>query len=356
MAYNIDKIIELLSEIKHPETGNDIVSLGIVQNLKTEDGIIAMSLVFKPNDAFVMSIKKAVEEKLRSVFPEAELRILDLKKQTSPSAPPHKSQKKEYPDMRVKNILAIASGKGGVGKSTVSVNLAVALAQRGFKTGLLDADVYGPSIPTMLAMNDVRPMMIEKDGIELIEPVEKFGVKCLSIGFFLTPDDAVIWRGPAATSALRQFTKQSNWDGLDFLLIDLPPGTGDVHLTITQELELTAAIIVTTPQKVALADVIRGANMFRNKDINVPIAGLIENMAWFTPAELPDNKYYIFGKDGGKQMADETGIPFLGAIPLVQSIRESGDAGSPTVLDNSVSVKAFVEIVDNLLQQPMIQI
>jgi ATP-binding protein involved in chromosome partitioning len=351
MTYNIDRITELLSEIRHPETGNDIVSLGIVQNLKTEDGIIAMNLVFKSNDAFVSSIKRAVEEKLKPVFTDAELRIFDLKKQSPKPKPP----KKEYPDIRIKNILAIASGKGGVGKSTVSVNLAVTLAQRGFKTGLLDADVYGPSIPTMLAMNDVRPMMIEKDGFELIDPVEKFGVKCLSIGFFLTPNDAVIWRGPAATSALRQFTKQSNWDGLDFLLIDLPPGTGDVHLTMTQELDITAAIIVTTPQKVALADVVRGANMFRNKDINVPIAGLIENMAWFTPAELPDNKYYIFGKDGGKQMANETGITFLGAIPLVQSIRESGDTGRPIVLDNSVSANAFRIIMDNLLQQPMIK-
>ncbi|MDR2286517.1 MAG: Mrp/NBP35 family ATP-binding protein [Prevotellaceae bacterium] len=350
MAYNIDKIIELLSEIKHPETGNDIVSLGTVQNLRTFDGIIAMSLVFKPNDAFVSSIKKAVEEKLRTAFPDAELQILDLKRY------PSKQPQKEYPDLRVKNILVIASGKGGVGKSTVSVNLAVALAQRGFATGLLDADVYGPSIPTMLAMNNARPAMIEKDGLELISPVEKFGVKCLSIGFFLTPDDAVIWRGPAATGALRQLIKQSNWDGLDFLLIDLPPGTGDVHLTITQELDITAAIIVTTPQKVALADVVRGVNMFRNKDINVPIAGLIENMAWFTPAELPDYKYYIFGKNGGKQMATETAIPFLGEIPLIQSIRESGDAGCPVVLDNSVSANAFGKIIDNLLLQPMIKI
>jgi ATP-binding protein involved in chromosome partitioning len=308
-----------------------------------------MSLVFKPNDAFVSSIKRAVEEKLKQAFPDFELRILDLKKQSP------KPQKKEYPDIRVKNILAIASGKGGVGKSTVSVNLAVALAQRGFNTGLLDADVYGPSLPTMLEMNDARPAMIEKDGFELIDPIEKFGVKCLSIGFFLTPNDAVIWRGPAATGAMKQLAKQSNWDGLDFLLIDLPPGTGDVHLTITQELDITAAIIVTTPQKVALADVIRGVNMFRNKDINVPVAGLIENMAWFTPEELPDNRYYIFGKDGGKQMAEETGIPLLGEIPLVQSIRESGDAGFPVVLTNSISANAFQKIIDNLLLQPMIK-
>jgi ATP-binding protein involved in chromosome partitioning len=349
MAHNINRITELLSEIKHPETGNDIVSLGIVRNLRTEDKLIAMSLVFKPNDAFVASIKKAVEEKLKSVFPDVELRILDLKKQSS------KPPKKEYPDIRVKNILAIASGKGGVGKSTVAVNLAVSLAQRGFNTGLLDADVYGPSIPTMLGMDDARPAMIEKGDFELIDPVEKFGVKCLSIGFFVSPNDAVMWRGPAATSAIKQLVKQSNWDGLDFLLIDLPPGTGDVHLTMVQELNITAALIVTTPQKVALDDVVRGIGMFRNKDINVPIAGLIENMAWFTPAELPDNKYYIFGKDGGKQMADETGIPLLGEIPLVQSFRESGDAGIPVVLSNEISANTFQQIVDNLLQQPVIK-
>ncbi|MDR1340746.1 MAG: Mrp/NBP35 family ATP-binding protein [Prevotellaceae bacterium] len=349
MAHNINRITELLSEIKHPETGNDIVSLGIVRNLETEDGIIAADLVFKPNDAFVSSIKRAVDEKLKQAFPSAELNISVSKRQ------PSRPSKKEYPDIQVKNILAVASGKGGVGKSTVSVNLAVALAQRGFKTGLLDADVYGPSIPTMLGMSGVRPVMIERDGLEFIEPVEKFGVKFLSIGFFLSPDDAVIWRGPAATGALKQLAGQGNWDGLDFLLIDLPPGTGDVHLTICQELDLTAAIIVTTPQKVALADVIRGTNMFRNRDINVPVAGLIENMAWFTPAELPDSKYYIFGQGGGKKLAAAMRIPFLGEIPLIQGIRESGDTGVPVALDNSSGADSFRKIVDSLLQQPVIK-
>jgi ATP-binding protein involved in chromosome partitioning len=307
-----------------------------------------MELVFKSNDAFVSSIKMAVDEKLRTVFPDAELHVSVSKNRSS------KSPQKELPDIRIKNILAIASGKGGVGKSTVSVNLAVALAQKGFKTGLLDADIYGPSIPTMLGMTNARPVMIDRDGVELIEPVEKFGVKFMSLGFFLNPADAVIWRGPAATGALKQLSGQCNWDTLDFLLIDLPPGTGDVHLTVTKEFDITAAIIVTTPQKVALADVIRGTNMFRNKDINVPIAGLIENMAWFTPAELPDNKYYIFGKDGGRKLAAEAGIPFLGEIPLVQSICESGDTGIPVVQGNSQSASPFLKIVDSLLRQPVI--
>jgi ATP-binding protein involved in chromosome partitioning len=309
-----------------------------------------MNLVFRTNDAFVTAIKRTVSEQLKTAFPDAELRILDLKKPTPRLTP------KTYPEMNVRNIIAIASGKGGVGKSTVAVNLAVVLAGRGFKTGLLDADVYGPSIPTMLEMNDSRPTMIERDEFELIEPIEKFGVKCLSIGFFLSPDDAVIWRGPAASSAMKQLTRQSDWNQLDFLLIDLPPGTGDVHLTIVQELALTAAIIVTTPQRVALADVIRGVNMFRNKDINVPIAGLIENMSWFTPAELPNNRYYIFGKGGGRTMSAETQIPFLGEIPFIQSIMDGGDNGCPDVLTSPVSDAAFQTIADNLLIQPIINI
>ncbi|MDR1896416.1 MAG: Mrp/NBP35 family ATP-binding protein [Prevotellaceae bacterium] len=351
MKHDADKIIALLSEIKHPETGNDIVSLGIVQNLKTEDNSIGMNLVFKPNDAFMSSIKKEVESRLKSAFPNTKLNLQELKKQ-----PPTKVPKKEYPPVEIKNIIAVASGKGGVGKSTVAVNLAVALAQRGFKTGLLDADIYGPSIPAMFGIRDAHPTIVENDGFELLEPVEKFGVKLLSIGFFITPDDAVIWRGPAATGALKQLAKQSNWTNLDFLLIDLPPGTGDIHITMTQEFDLTAALIVTTPQDVALADVIRGANMFKNKNINVPIAGVIENMSWFTPAELPENKYYIFGKGGGEKMAKKLEIPFLGEIPLVQAIRESGDTGIPVVLNNEIYSAAFQNIIENILKQHIIKL
>jgi ATP-binding protein involved in chromosome partitioning len=347
--YNINIINNILKEIKHPETEAGIVSLGMVHKLETQGKTIKMTLLFKPNDAFVASIKRRVEAAIKTHFPEAELNILELKREVP------KPVRREYPPVDAANIIAVASGKGGVGKSTVATNLAAELAGRGFRVGLLDADVYGPSAPVMFNMSDARPAMVNKDGLEYIAPVEKFGIKIMSLGFFVSPEDAVIWRGPAATGALRQFTGQCDWGTLDFLLIDLPPGTGDVHLTMVRELKITAAVIVTTPQRVALADVIRGVNMFRNPDINVPVAGLIENMSWFTPAELPENRYYIFGSGGGRRMADETGIAFLGEIPLVQSIRESGDAGRPFALDADViSAPYFRAVADNLLQQRMV--
>ena len=344
----IEEIKKVLSEIKHPETGDNIVVLGIVQNIKADDSSISITLVFNPNDAFVSSIRKAVNDRLTNAFGNTELKILELKREVKP-------KKKEISDIglsNVKKIIAVASGKGGVGKSTISVNLAVTLAKKGFKVGLIDADLYGPSIPTMMGIaEDEKPIMVEKDGCDLIEPIEKYGVKLLSIGFFISPEDAVIWRGPAATGALRQLTKQGNWGDLDFLIIDLPPGTGDIHITMAQELNVSSAVIVTTPQTVALSDVVRGVNMFRNKDVNIPIAGLIENMSWFTPAELPNNKYYIFGKDGGKKMAEKLEINLLGEIPLVQDIRSSGDDGTPIVLKESITAEVFSKIADNLLLQ-----
>jgi len=232
----------------------------------------------------------------------------------------------------VKNIIAIASGKGGVGKSTVAANLAVALAQSGASVGLIDADVYGPSVPKMFGVEGRRPSAHTAEGVEWIIPVEKYGVKLLSVGFFIKPEDAVIWRGPMATSALKQLITQGDWGTLDYLLIDLPPGTGDVHLTMVQEVPVTGVVIVSTPQDVALADVIKGINMFTGEKINVPVLGLVENMAWFTPEELPDNKYYIFGKEGCKKLADKMQIPLLGQVPIVQGIRESGDAGKPVAI------------------------
>jgi ATP-binding protein involved in chromosome partitioning len=248
----------------------------------------------------------------------------------------------------VRNIIAVCSGKGGVGKSTISVNLALGLAATGAKVGLMDADIYGPSIPLMLGLKDARPRVVEENGKALMIPVEKHGIKILSIGFLVDDSQAVVWRGPMVSSALRQFVTDCRWGDLDYLVIDLPPGTGDIHLTLVQTVPVTGAIVVTTPQEVALADARKAAAMFRMANINVPIIGVIENMAWFTPGELPENKYFIFGKGGGKKLADELGVELLGQIPLVQEIREGGDEGSPVILGtNEITIKALQEMVNN---------
>jgi ATP-binding protein involved in chromosome partitioning len=252
----------------------------------------------------------------------------------------------------VKNLIAIASGKGGVGKSTVSVNLAIALAKTGAKVGLIDADIFGPSIPKMFGAEGERPAGVRVDGKERIQPLKKYGVNFLSIGFFVATEDAVIWRGPMASNALKQLITDGNWGTLDYLLFDLPPGTSDIHLTLVQTVPVTGAIIVTTPQDVALADVIRGVNMFKGKGVDVPVLGLIENMAWFTPEELPDNKYYIFGQGGGVKLAERLELPLLGQIPIVQGIREGGDSGNPMAFDeNSAVGKSFAEIAANVIQE-----
>jgi len=252
----------------------------------------------------------------------------------------------------VKNIIAIASGKGGVGKSTITANLAVALAQKGYKVGLIDADIYGPSMPVMFNVEDEKPKPIDIEGRSLIDPIESYGVKLLSIGFFASPDQAVVWRGPMATKALTQLFTEGNWGKLDYLLIDLPPGTGDIHLTLVQTVSVTGAIIVSTPQKVALIDARKAIGMFKMGQINVPVLGMVENMAYFTPAELPNNKYYIFGKEGLKELAEKNNIPLLGEIPLVQSVREAGDAGRPAVLqENTPQAKAFMDFADNVIKE-----
>jgi ATP-binding protein involved in chromosome partitioning len=252
----------------------------------------------------------------------------------------------------VKNIIAIASGKGGVGKSTIAVNLAVALAKTGAKVGLIDADIFGPSIPKMFGEEAAHPHFEKIDGREMIVPIEKYGVKILSIGFFSNQENALIWRGPMASNALKQLIIEGLWGELDYMLIDLPPGTSDIHLTIVQTLPVTGSVIVTTPQDVALADVIKGVSMFKSKSIDVPVLGIVENMSWFTPAELPENKYYIFGKDGGKNLAQKMGIPLLGQIPIVMSIREGGDNGIPTAWrEDTATENPFTKLATNVIRQ-----
>ncbi len=327
MEIQKEEILKVLGNIRHPETKKDIVSSGMVSDVSYREGELWIGLQFsKANDPFIQSIKKACVRTINGSFGEDTLQKGHIQVLV-PDPPP---QREVLPF--VKNIVAIASGKGGVGKSTVAANLAVALAQAGKSVGLIDADVYGPSIPKMFDVEGNRPSARTEDGVEWIKPLEKYGVKLLSVGLFIKPEDAVIWRGPMATSALKQLITQGDWGELDYLLIDLPPGTGDVHLTMVQEVPVTGVVIVSTPQDVALADVIKGINMFAGEKINVPVLGLVENMSWFTPEELPDNKYYIFGKDGCKNLAGKMGLPLLGQIPIVQSIRESGDSGRPVAL------------------------
>lgn len=265
--------------------------------------------------------------------------------------------KEKEPEVRailsdVKHIIAVASGKGGVGKSTVTANLAAGLAKQGYKVGLVDADIYGPSMPTMFDVVGQRPTGIEKDGKTLIEPITSYGVKILSIGFFSDPDQAVVWRGPMATKALNQMFKDADWGELDYMIVDLPPGTGDVHLTLVQNVPLSGVVIVSTPQEVALADARKGINMFRMDSLKVPVLGVVENMAYFTPEELPDNKYYIFGRDGAKNLAEQMKVPLLAQLPLIESVREAGDVGRPAVLqDNTVSSRVFDEFVRKFVEQ-----
>ena len=337
MEIQKERILEVLNQIHHPETKESIVSMGMVHDIKYREGELWISLQFgRANDPFIHSIKKACLRAIDNAFGKQTLKKEHVQVQV-PEAP---VQPEVLPN--VENIVAIASGKGGVGKSTVAANLAVALAKSGYRVGLIDADVYGPSIPKMFNVEGERPSARTEDGTEWIIPIEKYGVKLLSVGLFVKPEDALVWRGPMATSALKQLITQGEWGSLDYLLIDLPPGTGDVHLTMVQEVPVTGVVIVSTPQEVALADVIKGINMFAGEKINVPVLGIIENMSWFTPEELPKNRYYIFGKDGCKKLAEKYGIPLLGQVPIVQGIRESGDSGEPVALyPEKVSGKAF---------------
>jgi ATP-binding protein involved in chromosome partitioning len=347
--YSKSKIQEVLTKIIHPEAKKDIVSLGIVSEIESaEDGISIVLRPEKSNDPFISSIKSTIVKVLKeNLGPDTVIKDILVQ----PKVVVGKHQVKEREVLQgVKNIIAVSSGKGGVGKTTVSVNLAVSLARKGYSTGLLDADVFGPSVPKMFQSEKFRPEVKRENNVDLIIPLNKYGVKVLSTGFFVDPADAVIWRGPMASNFLKQLITQGDWGELDYLLVDLPPGTSDIHLTLVQEVPVTGAIIVTTPQEVALADAIKGIAMFRTDKINVPVLGLVENMSWFTPAELPSNKYYIFGKDGGKKLADRMDVPLLGQIPLVQSICEGSDNGEPVALSDSITGNAFMALADKLIE------
>ena len=349
MAIYPKLIIDALRNVRYPGTGKDIVSMGMVDEDIHINGMkVSVTLVTeKVNDPFIKSIVKMAEQ---AILTHADENI-EIKGNISVKS--KQTPRPAGPDLLpgVKNIIAVASGKGGVGKSTVCTNLAVALAQKGYKVGLLDADIFGPSVPKMLDAEEARPVLEKIDGRELIIPIENYGVKMLSIGFFVNKNDAVVWRGSMASNALKQLIGDAHWGELDYLLIDFPPGTSDIHLTLVQTIPITGAVIVSTPQEVALADARKGISMFTGDKINVPILGLVENMAWFTPAELPENRYYIFGKDGCKQLAEEQGYELLGQIPIVQSIREGGDEGRPVTLNpDSITGIAFAGLAERVVE------
>jgi len=342
-------ILDALAKVQYPGTGKNLIELGMVEdNIRIDNNKVSFSLIFKKsNDPFIRSIVKAAERAITTHVSNE----LDIKGNISVIIRPAALPETEKLLLHVKHIIAIASGKGGVGKSTIAANLAVALAGMGYKTGLLDADIFGPSQPKMFQVEDARPFLERVGDRDLIQPVEKYGVKLLSIGFFVNKDDAVIWRGPMASNALKQLIGEANWGSLDYLLIDLPPGTSDIHITLVQTLPITGVVIVSTPQEIALADARKGISMFTGEKLNVPILGVVENMAWFTPAELPENKYYLFGKEGGKRLAEELHIPLLGQIPIVQCICESGDRGIPVALHpDPITGAAFRSFAENVVE------
>jgi ATP-binding protein involved in chromosome partitioning len=338
-----DQILTSLKKVIHPEKGKDIITLGIVTEITSdENGIMIVLEPEKSNDPFITSVKSTIVRIIKeNLGPDAVVNNIEVR----PKIVVGKQVEKPHDLMPgIKNIIAVSSGKGGVGKTTVAVNLAVALAKTGYSVGLLDADVFGPSVPIMFDAEKFHPEVRREKNTDIIIPLIKYGVKVLSTGFFVDPAEAVVWRGPMASNFLKQLMAQGEWGALDFLIIDLPPGTSDIHLTLVQEVAVTGAIVVTTPQEVALADAIKGISMFRSEKINVPVLGLVENMAWFTPAELPGNKYYIFGKEGGKKLAEKMEVPLLGQIPLIQGICESSDKGHPVALEDSDAGRAFMEL------------
>ncbi len=345
-----EQILELLRSVVHPEIGQDIVTSGLVEQVAASEAAITVSVRFpKSRDPFAVKIKNQAEAILKEHFPEA--KVLVMIKEGGQKKLPDLKEKTTTGD--ITKVIAVASGKGGVGKSTVAANLAVALKNMGFRVGLLDADIYGPSQPKMFGVEDYIPDAEEVDGMDQIVPAVAEEIEIMSIGFFIRPTDALLWRGAMAVNALKQMIHQTKWGPLDFLVCDLPPGTGDIHLSIIGEMKISAAVIVSTPQQVAVADVVRGVEMFRAEKVEIPVAGVIENMAYFTPEELPDNKYYIFGKGGARKVAEEYDVPFLGEIPIVQSIMEGGDTGRPgSTFDERVE-EVYREIADKIVGNVM---
>ena len=344
MIITKEQVLQALSNVEEPDLKKDLVTLNMIQDIQIEGNRVSFSVILTTP---ACPLKAMIENACRNailhlVSKEAEVHINMTSRVTS---------QKNTGVPGVKNIIAVASGKGGVGKSTVAVNLALGLAKTGAKVGLIDADIYGPSIPIMFGLENVRPRSTQVDGKTRIEPVEKYGIKLLSIGFFTDPNQPVPWRGPMVSTAVKQLFNDADWGELDYLVIDLPPGTGDIHITVTQSFPVTGAVIVTTPQNVALADARKGIGMFMMDAINVPILGIVENMSYFTPAELPGNKYYIFGEGGGKKLAAQLDVPFLGEIPLVKDISDSGDSGMPVVLQDGIMGEAFMTMAKKVAQQ-----
>ena len=351
MRMNLEKkhIQAALNTITLPGDGKPLMDSGAVKNIVVFGDEVVIDLTLQ--NPSLQARKKLEVEILKCIHKEVHPKA-KIKTNITVQAPPKNEPIKGNPIPGIENIIAISSGKGGVGKSTVTANIAVTLAKMGFNVGVLDADIYGPSIPTMLDMEGARPLSVNVNGASKMEPIENYGVKVLSIGFFTQPNQAVIWRGPMAAKALNQMIFDAAWGKLDFLLIDLPPGTGDIHLSIVQSLPINGAVVVSTPQNIALSDARKGIAMFQQENINVPVLGVIENMAYFTPEELPENKYYLFGREGAKNLAEDKQVPFLGEVPIVQSIREAGDVGRPAALQNKTKVtEAFVEITRNTVAE-----
>lgn len=347
MKITNEQVLAALSNVEDPDLKKDLVTLNMIKDVKIEDYHISFTLeLTTPACPMKDMLKNACTNAIKHfVNTEALVSINITSRVTKPNDTTQLNA--------IKNIILVSSGKGGVGKSTVSSNLAVTLAANGAKVGLIDADIYGPSVPIMFGLVGAKPSAREtKDGKTLILPIEKYGIKLLSLGFFADPEQAVPWRGPMASNAIKQLFNDADWGELDYLIVDLPPGTGDIHITISQSFPIAGAVIVTTPQQVALADTKKGLNMFRMPGINIPILGVIENMSYFTPEELPENKYYIFGKNGGKQLAEKFGVPFLGEIPLIQAINDAGDQGTPIAIDvNSILNASFNDIAGKIAQQ-----